>query len=901
MSFPNIEQLGITRLKQIARVLRVPGYTTYDDPDELRIFLISKFVTKAGDVRVPHLRKLGKTKDEILAEVGDLISAKKSPAKVNRVRDAASVFRDLKELHRRSDEPLDIEERKLILEYQGMDNDLSLKELIKLIIEEDKRKKTIIDQYHADLAREKSEAVQKLHETEKIIATLVEANSKIGKDFSELKREARSNVRVAVEKIIAEKEKELADVKHELHAAEKKAMIEGNKDDPNYEIVVALRESVAQANRRIEGLEGKIEDYILKLKHMKKVEEDSHRIRIRFDDTEKELVKRIEESARLQGIIDRNNIEIAEMRRQAADDKQSLRKLNDMETATNKATNNLIELQSAIHRKEDEIARLGNDLKNSHEATTVALNGLTQAIAINDKIKLHVKGMENEDTAKNHRIAELEKKITEDANLIFANRTELKIAIDDLKISQEVIKEIEKRVGQAEATVERKFDARIRDMENKLQEVDTTNRGLQQKILELVAEGIMQSDAAAARLTACDNSRDVLQVTVNEVKAHSNELTKQLESARKMIIELESKENKSKEDQKTIDELRNVINENKTAKNWCDTRVIALQADWNKCKLALSDEENKTAAVVKSTAHSTIEISLLQGRLKDREKRLNTCTANNEILRQKAKAVREGLPGGEESIRLMDARLDKCNQELITCNHNLINAEKAEGRIIGQCSQRMKETSIERDALIKMVKHIVANYYEEDISTVQLAHANGKVNIVLITKSKKAFILNEDGDLERTEPENVPVQPGRIHQLGQGVAHIGKGVYNAGAGVLGRLWRKRPENDESKSDSDNEEIAPEPENRDVLNGDYPDSEENDDEENDEIGDEEIGDEEIGDEENDDEEIGDEEIGDEENGDEEIGDEEIGDEEIGDEEIGDEEIGDEEIGDEENEN
>lgn len=64
MSFPYIHDLGITRLKEIGKILQIPRYTTYKDPEQLRQY-IQTFLTKKNQVKKTHLSKIQKTKEDI--------------------------------------------------------------------------------------------------------------------------------------------------------------------------------------------------------------------------------------------------------------------------------------------------------------------------------------------------------------------------------------------------------------------------------------------------------------------------------------------------------------------------------------------------------------------------------------------------------------------------------------------------------------------------------------------------------------------------------------------------------------------------------------------------------------------------------------------------------------------
>lgn len=59
-----IKNLGITRLREVAKILKIPGYTLYDDPNALRNHIM-KYLTKQYYVRQKHLDEIGKSQAEI--------------------------------------------------------------------------------------------------------------------------------------------------------------------------------------------------------------------------------------------------------------------------------------------------------------------------------------------------------------------------------------------------------------------------------------------------------------------------------------------------------------------------------------------------------------------------------------------------------------------------------------------------------------------------------------------------------------------------------------------------------------------------------------------------------------------------------------------------------------------
>jgi len=67
-----IGELGITRLRQLASILQLPGYSKYKDAGSLREY-ISTVLTKTHMVRIVYLRQIGKTRDQINIEAKKII------------------------------------------------------------------------------------------------------------------------------------------------------------------------------------------------------------------------------------------------------------------------------------------------------------------------------------------------------------------------------------------------------------------------------------------------------------------------------------------------------------------------------------------------------------------------------------------------------------------------------------------------------------------------------------------------------------------------------------------------------------------------------------------------------------------------------------------------------------
>lgn len=85
-----IKNLGITRLREVAKILKIPGYTLYDDPNDLRNHIM-KFLTKQYYVRQKHLDKIGKTQ----AEVDMLVKHLRSIAKEYKKRQSSPLKRSM--------------------------------------------------------------------------------------------------------------------------------------------------------------------------------------------------------------------------------------------------------------------------------------------------------------------------------------------------------------------------------------------------------------------------------------------------------------------------------------------------------------------------------------------------------------------------------------------------------------------------------------------------------------------------------------------------------------------------------------------------------------------------------------------------------------------------------------
>lgn len=65
MSFRFIEDLGITRLKEVGKILRIPRYTTYTNPRLLKA-KIKEYLNGAYQVRSEHLDMIGQSREKVL-------------------------------------------------------------------------------------------------------------------------------------------------------------------------------------------------------------------------------------------------------------------------------------------------------------------------------------------------------------------------------------------------------------------------------------------------------------------------------------------------------------------------------------------------------------------------------------------------------------------------------------------------------------------------------------------------------------------------------------------------------------------------------------------------------------------------------------------------------------------
>ena len=201
MSFPYIHNLGITRLKEIGKILQIPRYTTYKDPEQLREY-IQTFLTKKNQVTQVHLRKIQKTKEDIdrLTRHIAVIAAKYKNAKDDPVRsrprsevkelasnEMANLLQQLQNCQAQLGVPCipsDLKEE--LSKHLQLSNDTNVNDLIRTLIDSDNQSRQNIKVSEQKLLEEQTRAVANLRESQGRIERLNAANAALDQKISKL-------------------------------------------------------------------------------------------------------------------------------------------------------------------------------------------------------------------------------------------------------------------------------------------------------------------------------------------------------------------------------------------------------------------------------------------------------------------------------------------------------------------------------------------------------------------------------------------------------------------------------------------------------------------------------------------------------------------------------------------
>ena len=201
MSFPYIHNLGITRLKEIGKILQIPRYTTYKDPEQLREY-IQTFLTKKNQVTQVHLNKIQKTKEDIdrLTRHIAVVAAKYKNAKDDPVRsrprsevkelasnEMANLLQQLQNCQAQLEVPCippDLKEE--LSRHLQMSNDANVKDLIRALIDSDNESRQTIRALEENLFNEQNKAVASLRESQGRIERLSADNAILEKKISKL-------------------------------------------------------------------------------------------------------------------------------------------------------------------------------------------------------------------------------------------------------------------------------------------------------------------------------------------------------------------------------------------------------------------------------------------------------------------------------------------------------------------------------------------------------------------------------------------------------------------------------------------------------------------------------------------------------------------------------------------
>lgn len=214
MSFPYIHNLGITRLKEIGKILQIPRYTTYKDPEQLREY-IQTFLTKKHQVTQVHLRKIQKTKEDIdrLTRHIAVVAAKYKNAKDDPVRsrprsevkelasnEMANLLQQLQNCQAQLEVPCippDLKEE--LSRHLQMSNDANVKDLIRALIDSDNQSRQNIRALEENLFKEQDKAVASLRESQDRIKRLSAANDILEQKISKLIEEQKKDKSLVTE------------------------------------------------------------------------------------------------------------------------------------------------------------------------------------------------------------------------------------------------------------------------------------------------------------------------------------------------------------------------------------------------------------------------------------------------------------------------------------------------------------------------------------------------------------------------------------------------------------------------------------------------------------------------------------------------------------------------------
>lgn len=265
MSFNYIANLGITRLKEIGKILRIPGYTTYKDPEALRQY-IQEYLDENGAVKPEHLRKIHMSKKrvgQLTAHILEIANRKNGLPKgaypsimIHKENCDAQMAEKLAELAKCQEQAgnclLDDETRGALKKYIGTTNSFNLKALINKILEKETSLRRDAAEAVRGLNKCKEDAVRALEDGQKAQAALQEKITLLTAKTEQLEA-ANTDAKVKeLEAQIATISEQAAELRREVQA---KTDAASTMETAIAQLQAQLGESVDKATRFEQELE----------------------------------------------------------------------------------------------------------------------------------------------------------------------------------------------------------------------------------------------------------------------------------------------------------------------------------------------------------------------------------------------------------------------------------------------------------------------------------------------------------------------------------------------------------------------------------------------------------------------------------------------------------------------
>jgi chromosome segregation ATPase len=178
MSFNYIGNLGITRLKEIGKILRIPRYSTYKDPESLRDH-IKNYLDENGSVKREHLRMIKMTKKkltELTAHIVGLVNHKikileKKSTSITEVNDCDYQMEEkLAEIdkYRQMANICELDDtlKKSLKKYIDKTDSMNLKQVISRMLENEEKLSELASVATRDLDKCKEDAIAALEKAQ---------------------------------------------------------------------------------------------------------------------------------------------------------------------------------------------------------------------------------------------------------------------------------------------------------------------------------------------------------------------------------------------------------------------------------------------------------------------------------------------------------------------------------------------------------------------------------------------------------------------------------------------------------------------------------------------------------------------------------------------------------------